>query len=80
MSSNRLQRLPWRKIEIRQSLGGGNAALGDERGLLEETAVANPQFTRALALKQQIVSTVKTDPENAGRLVKDWLQESGARQ
>jgi len=47
--------------------------------LLEETAAANPQFKRARALKQQIVSNVKTDPENAGRLVKDWLQESSAR-
>jgi flagellar M-ring protein FliF len=62
-----------------QALGGGAGALGNDQGLLEETAVANPQFNRALALKQQIVSNVKTDPENAGRLVKDWLQESGAR-
>ena len=62
-----------------QALGAGAGALGGDQGLLEETAVANPQFNRALALKQQIVSNVKTDPENAGRLVKDWLQESGAR-
>lgn len=52
---------------------------GDNRELLEETARVNPQFQRALGLKQQIVATVNSDPEKAGRLVKGWLRESGAR-
>jgi hypothetical protein len=29
-------------------------------------------------MRQQVVSTVKADPESAGRLVQNWLGESGA--
>jgi hypothetical protein len=39
---------------------------------------ADPQLQRALNMRQQVVSTVKADPESAGRLVQNWLGESGA--
>jgi flagellar M-ring protein FliF len=52
---------------------------GNEQALLEETSRTSPQFTQALALKQQIVTKVKTDPENASRLVQDWMRGSGVR-
>ena len=61
----------------------GAAALptgfGNEAALPEGTSDATADFTRALALKQQIVGKVKTDPENASRLVQNWVREPGAR-
>jgi flagellar biosynthesis/type III secretory pathway M-ring protein FliF/YscJ len=39
---------------------------------------ADPQLQRALNMRQQVVSTVKADPESAGRLVQNWLGEGGA--
>ncbi len=50
---------------------GGPSALG-------AGATGDPQLQRALAVRQQIVSNVKADPESAGRLVQNWLGESGA--
>jgi flagellar M-ring protein FliF len=41
-------------------------------------AAADPQLQRALNMRQQVVSTVKADPESAGQLVQNWLGESGA--
>ena len=41
-------------------------------------ATANSPVQRALSMRQQVVSTVKADPENAGQLVQNWLGEGGA--
>jgi flagellar M-ring protein FliF len=38
---------------------------------------ANPQLQRALEMRQQVVSTVKADPERAGELVQNWLGQGG---
>jgi flagellar M-ring protein FliF len=56
-----------------------SSRFGNDQALLDETSRTNPQFTQALALKQQIVSKVKTDPESASRLVQDWVRGSGVR-
>jgi flagellar M-ring protein FliF len=45
---------------------------------LGAASAADPQLQRALNMRQQVVSTVKADPESAGRLVQNWLGESGA--
>jgi flagellar M-ring protein FliF len=39
---------------------------------------ANSPIQRALAMRQQAVSTVKANPEGAGQLVQNWLGEGGA--
>jgi flagellar M-ring protein FliF len=57
--------------QAREQLAGDQAFLGPS------TATAAP-VQRALAMRQQVVSTVKADPEGAGQLVKSWLGESGA--
>jgi flagellar biosynthesis/type III secretory pathway M-ring protein FliF/YscJ len=49
---------------------------GNKAGLAAGSA-ADPQLQRALNMRQQVVSTVKADPESAGRLVQNWLGESG---
>jgi flagellar biosynthesis/type III secretory pathway M-ring protein FliF/YscJ len=45
-------------------------------GLLAQGVGASPEFQRAVALKQQIVEKVTTEPENAGRLVQNWLRSA----
>jgi hypothetical protein len=45
--------------------------------MLDGGAVAAQQLQRANLLKQQIVTRVKTDAENAARPVQGWLR-SGA--
>ena len=57
---------------------GGEALPGGAQGALGTSAVANPELQRALTMRQQVVSTVKADPEKAGELVQNWLRESGA--
>jgi hypothetical protein len=52
-------------------------APGNRAGLTPG-ASTDPQLQRALNMRQQVVSTVKADPESAGRLVQNWLGESGA--
>lgn len=47
-------------------------------GILAAGAAANPHMERALTMRQQVVSTVKADPETAGQLVQNWLGEGGA--
>jgi len=77
-------------VQVRASSGralGGEAEavaalpnkFGNEQALIEESSRTSPQFTQALALKQQIVTKVKTDPEGASRLVQDWMRGSGVR-
>jgi flagellar M-ring protein FliF len=48
------------------------------RGSLNAAAAADPQLQRALNMRQQVVSTVQADPQSAGRLLQNWLGESGA--
>jgi flagellar M-ring protein FliF len=66
--------------------GAANPALGSasapelaaaNRAGLGAGVSADPQLQRALNMRQQVVSTVKADPESAGRLVQNWLGESG---
>jgi flagellar biosynthesis/type III secretory pathway M-ring protein FliF/YscJ len=52
-------------------LGGG------QEMLIPGAPSANPQVQRTLAMRQQVVSTVKADPEKAGQLVQNWLGEGG---
>jgi flagellar M-ring protein FliF len=62
------------------ALGGASApelAAGN-RGSLNAAAAADPQLQRALNMRQQVVSTVQADPQSAGRVVQNWLGESGA--
>jgi flagellar M-ring protein FliF len=54
-----------------EALPGGPAALAPG-------TAANPQLQRALQMRQQVVSTVKADPERAGELVQNWLGRGGA--
>jgi flagellar M-ring protein FliF len=50
---------------------------GDQASLAPGVA-GNPQLQRALSMRQQVVSTVQADPQNAGQLVQNWLGEGGA--
>ena len=75
--------------EVRISTGRGelpaagaglaSAQLGQPpgtEGLLPQATGVSPEFQRAVALKQQIVEKVTTEPENAGRLVQNWLRSA----
>jgi flagellar M-ring protein FliF len=53
------------------ALGAGNG----QEALLAGAPPANPELQRTLAMRQQVVSTVKADPEKAGQLVQNWLGE-----
>jgi flagellar M-ring protein FliF len=59
-----------------ESLAGGQLPGG--QGVLGSSPANNQQLQRALAMRQQVVSTVKANPESAGQLVQNWLGESGA--
>jgi flagellar M-ring protein FliF len=57
---------------------GATAELSSgNRASLGAAASGEPDLQRALAMRQEIVSNVKADPESAGRLVQNWLGESG---
>lgn len=56
----------------------GQEQLGGDQSFLGPGAATAAPAQRALAMRQQIVSTVTADPEGAGQLVKGWLGESGA--
>ena len=61
------------------ALGGTSAPeLAGHRGSLNAAAAADPQLQRALNMRQQVVSIVQADPQSAGRVVQNWLGESGA--
>ncbi len=57
---------------------GGESLPGGAQSALGPSPVGNPELQRALTMRQQVVSTVKADPEKAGELVQNWLRESGA--
>jgi flagellar M-ring protein FliF len=65
--------------ELPAGAGVASAQLGQPpgtEGLLPQTTGVSPEFQRAVALKQQIVEKVTTEPENAGRLVQNWLRSA----
>jgi len=75
--------------EVRISTGRGELPAGaagvaapqlgqpaGNEGLLAQGTGTSPEFQRAVALKQQIVEKVTTEPENAGRLVQNWLRSA----
>ncbi len=51
----------------------GQEQLGGDQSFLGPGAATAAPAQRALAMRQQIVSTVTADPEGAGQLVKGWL-------
>jgi len=60
------------------AVAGGESLPGGAQSALNPSPVGNPELQRALSMRQQVVSTVKADPEKAGELVQNWLRESGA--
>jgi flagellar M-ring protein FliF len=60
------------------AVAAGESLPGGAQSALGPSPVANPELQRALNMRQQVVSTVKADPEKAGELVQNWLRESGA--
>jgi len=62
-----------------QSAPGAALSAGNgQEALLPGAPPANPELQRTLAMRQQVVSTVKADPEKAGQLVQSWLGEGSA--
>jgi flagellar M-ring protein FliF len=60
------------------AVAGGESLPGGAQSALGPSPVGSPELQRALTMRQQVVSTVKADPEKAGELVQNWLRESGA--
>jgi len=60
-----------------EGMAGSPGLSGGEQAMLGSGAGAAQQLQQANLLKQQIVTRVKTDAENAARPVQDWLR-SGA--
>jgi flagellar M-ring protein FliF len=53
-----------------------NAALAQAgAGMLPGTSGVLPEVSEAVALKRELASRVKEDPETAGRVVQSWMQE-----
>jgi flagellar biosynthesis/type III secretory pathway M-ring protein FliF/YscJ len=73
-------------VEIRVSTGGTTRAIGEREvagqlaepvgneGLLTSGVSSGVEIDRALALKQQIAKNVQTAPQDAGRLVQNWIR------
>jgi flagellar M-ring protein FliF len=59
-------------------LPGNESLPGGAQSSLGPAQAGSPELQRALNMRQQVVSTVKADPEKAGELVQNWLRESNA--
>ena len=59
-------------------LPGNESLPGGVQSSLGPAQAGSPELQRALNMRQQVVSTVKADPEKAGELVQNWLRESNA--
>ena len=55
------------------------AAEGGFTGLTAEPAIGPSEVQKTVALKRQLVSKVKEDPQGASRLIQNWLRESEAQ-
>jgi hypothetical protein len=54
-------------------VAGQIAAPGIAEGLPAAGGTASPEIERAMALKQQIVKNVQSAPQDASRLVQNWM-------
>jgi flagellar M-ring protein FliF len=59
------------------AMAGAKAVANLEAEILN--ADVTPEVSRAIALKKQLVTKVKEDPESASRLIQNWLRETEVR-